>query len=65
MDSQRTKNIRTVSARLNSFHSAMYFSPTVGAEYAEHGLEPGVEGNMAARSAPLGRVNPGVVSATF
>jgi hypothetical protein len=65
MDSQRTQNIRTISARLNSFHSSMYFSSTVGAIYAKHGLEPGVEGNMAARSAPLGRVNPGVVSAAY
>lgn len=65
MDSQRTKNIRTLSARINSFHSAMYFSETVGREYAKHGLEPGLEGNMAARSAPLGRVNAGVVSAAY
>ncbi|WP_166972923.1 SCO6745 family protein [Brevibacterium atlanticum] len=65
MDNQRTQTIRTLSARLNSFHSAMYFSQTVGAVYAEHGLEPGLEGNMAARSAPLGRVNPGVVSAAY
>ncbi|WP_210602752.1 MarR family winged helix-turn-helix transcriptional regulator [Brevibacterium oceani] len=65
MDNQRTQTIRTISARLNSFHSSMYFSQTVGAVYAEHGLEPGVEGNMAARSAPLGRVNPGVVSAAY
>ena len=65
MDSKRTHNIRTVSARLNSFHSAMYFSETVGREYAKHGLEPGVEGNLAARSAPLGRVNAGVVSAAY
>lgn len=65
MDNQRTTAVRTISARLNSFHSAMYFSQTVGAVYAEHGLEPGVEGNLAARSAPLGRVNPGVVSAAY
>ena len=65
MDSQRTQNIRAVSARINSFHSSIYFSQTVGAEYAKYGLEPGVEGNMAARSAPLGRVNPGVVSAAY
>ncbi|GAA1851807.1 SCO6745 family protein [Brevibacterium marinum] len=65
MDSQRTQNIRTVSARLNSFHSAMYFSETVGRKYAEYGLEPGVEGNLAARSAPMGRVNAGVVSAAY
>lgn len=65
MNSQRTQNIRTVSSRLNSFHSAMYFSETVGREYGKHGLEPGVEGNLAARSAPLGRVNAGVVSAVY
>ncbi|MDN5806398.1 MAG: hypothetical protein L0J17_00245 [Brevibacterium sp.] len=65
MDSKRTQNIRTVSARLNSFHSAMYFSETAGREYAKRGLEPGVEGNLAARSAPLGRVNAGVVSAVY
>ena len=40
MDPQRTKSIRAVSARLNSIHAAMYFSPTVGAEYAKYGLEP-------------------------
>lgn len=65
MNSQRTKNIRTVSSRLNSFHSAMYFSETVGREYAKHGLEPGVEGTLAARSAPMGRVNAGVVSGAY
>lgn len=65
MDSQRTKHIRTLSGRLNSFHSAMYFSDTVGRVYAEHGLEAGVVGNLAARSAPLGKVNPGVVSAAY
>lgn len=65
MNSQRTQNIRTVSSRLNSFHSAMYFSETVGREYAKHGLEPGVEGNLAGRSAPLGRVNARVVSAAY
>lgn len=65
MNSQRTQNIRTVSSRLNSFHSAMYFSETVGAEYAKHGLEDGVEATLAARSAPLGRVNAGVVSAAY
>lgn len=65
MNSQRTKNIRTVSSRLNSFHSAMYFSETVGREYAKHGLEPGVEGNLVARSAPMGRVNAGVISAAY
>lgn len=65
MNSQRTQNIRTVSSRLNSFHSAMYFSETVGREYAKHGLEPGAEATLAARSAPLGRVNAGVVSAAY
>ncbi|WP_209371292.1 SCO6745 family protein [Brevibacterium renqingii] len=65
MESQRTQSIRTVSARLNSIHAAMYFSSTVGAVYAEHGLEPGVEGNLVARTAPLGRVEPGVVSAAY
>src|SRR5699024_6414990 len=65
MDPQRTTSISEVSARLNSIHAAMYFSPTVGAEYAKYGLEPGVEGNLAARCAPLGRVSPGVVSACY
>lgn len=65
MDSHRTSSIRTVSARLNSFHAAIYFSDTVGRAYAARGLEPGVEGNMAARSAPLGRANAGVVSAAY
>ncbi|KZE22949.1 SCO6745 family protein [Brevibacterium casei] len=65
MDSTRTQNIRTLSARLNSFHSSIYFSETVGRSFAELGLEPGVEANMAARSAPMGRVTAGVVAGTF
>lgn len=65
MDMTRTQNIRTLSARLNSFHSSIYFSETVGRSYAELGLEPGVEANMAARSAPMGRVTAGVVAGTF
>lgn len=65
MDSTRTQNIRTLSARLNSFHSSIYFSETVGRSYAELGLEPGIPANMAARSAPMGRVTAGVVAGTF
>lgn len=65
MDSTRTQNIRTLSGRLNSFHSSIYFSEVVGASFAELGLEPGIPANMAARSAPMGRVNAGVVAGTF
>lgn len=65
MVNERTSNIRTLSSRLNSLHSATYFSEAMGREYAKHGIEAGLPANMAARSAPLGRVNPGVVTATF
>ncbi len=65
MTSQRTQNIRTLSARLNSFHSAVYFSEAVGEAYTRLGFETRMTANIGARCAPMGRVSHGVVAATF
>ncbi len=65
MTSQRTQNIRTLSGRLNSFHSAVYFSDAVGEAYSRLGFDQRMTGNIGARCAPMGRVAAGVVSATF
>ncbi|RBP68016.1 hypothetical protein DFO66_101240 [Brevibacterium sanguinis] len=65
MVSQRTLTIRTLSARLNSFHSLAYFSDAVAEACARAGVESRAAANIASRSAPLGPVGAGVVSAAF
>ncbi|AEN13691.1 MULTISPECIES: hypothetical protein [unclassified Streptomyces] len=50
---------------LNPLHSCVYFSPDLGKEFGELGLdEPGAV-YFAARGAALGAVGPGTVTATF
>ncbi|MHB6910866.1 SCO6745 family protein [Streptomyces sp. DB-54] len=49
---------------LNPFHSAHYFAPELGAEMTGLGVD-GRAGYFAARSAPLGAVGAGTVTATF
>ncbi len=49
----------------NSLHSCVYFSPEGDEEYVAAGLRPGRMGYFASRSAPMGAVGAGVVSATF
>ena len=49
----------------NSLHSCVYFSPEGDEEYTAAGLRPGRMGYFASRSAPMGAVGPGLVTATF
>jgi len=49
----------------NSLHSCVYFSPEGDEEYVAVGLRPGRMGYFASRSAPMGAVSAGVVTATF
>ncbi len=49
----------------NSLHSCVYFSPEGDEEYVSAGLRPGRMGYFASRSAAMGAVGPGVVTATF
>ena len=49
----------------NSLHSCVYFSPEGDEEYVAAGLRPGRMGYFASRSAPMGAVSAGVVTATF
>ncbi|MDX3855556.1 SCO6745 family protein [Streptomyces sp. AK02-01A] len=50
---------------VNPIHSALYFSPDLGREFARAGLDNAGAAYFAARAAPLGRVGPGTVTATF
>lgn len=56
---------RRCHAVVNPIHSTFYFSPDLGREFAHAGLEGGSAVYFAARSAPLGRVGAGAVTATF
>ncbi|MEV7682219.1 hypothetical protein AB0O64_27255 [Streptomyces sp. NPDC088341] len=56
---------RRCHAVVNPIHSALYFSPDLGREFARAGLDDVNAAYFAARSAPLGRVGAGIVTATF
>src|SRR3954452_23666139 len=50
---------------LEPYHGTIYFAPEGAEEYAAIGLEPGMMGYFASRSAALGPVPAEVVIATF
>lgn len=50
---------------LNPMHSAVYFSPDLGKEFGEIGITAPAAVYFAGRSAALGAVGPGTVTATF
>ncbi|GAA2406607.1 hypothetical protein GCM10010420_38300 [Streptomyces glaucosporus] len=50
---------------VNPLHSALYFAPDLARELAPYGIEDPSAVYFAARAAALGRVGPGVVTATF
>ncbi|WP_369202713.1 hypothetical protein [Streptomyces sp. PU-14G] len=50
---------------LNVLHSVLYFSPALGKELAPYGIDDRHAINLATRSAPLGAVGAGTVTATF
>lgn len=50
---------------LNPLHSAVYFSPDLGKEFGEIGITAPAAVYFAGRSAALGAVGPGTVTATF
>lgn len=50
---------------VNPLHSALYFTPDLARELAPHGIEDPSAVYFAGRAASLGRVGPGVVTATF
>jgi hypothetical protein len=50
---------------LETLHALGYFAPEVGAEVAALGVRPGRATYFASRSAALGRVGAGTVTATF
>ncbi|HEV3225262.1 MAG TPA: hypothetical protein VGZ52_00435 [Acidimicrobiales bacterium] len=55
---------RKMSRTLEPYHGVIYFLPEAAEAYAARGVE-GRDGYFVSRSAPLGRVNPNVVIATF
>ncbi|MFG2997799.1 hypothetical protein [Streptomyces sp. NPDC048340] len=50
---------------INPLHSAVYFSPDLGKEFAGLGITDPVAVNLAHRSAAMGAVGAGAVTATF
>ncbi|WP_375485288.1 hypothetical protein [uncultured Jatrophihabitans sp.] len=50
---------------LESLHAMIYFAPEADEEYQRVGLKRGRMGYFASRSAAMGPVSPGVVTATF
>ncbi|MER6721524.1 SCO6745 family protein [Streptomyces halstedii] len=50
---------------LNPLHSCVYFSPDLGKEFGELGLDDPTAVYFAARAAVLGAVGPGTVTAAF
>lgn len=60
----RTQLIRSATKRLDSFHSASYFSQTVAAALSEAGLSPQNQ-YLAVRGAALGAAPPELITATF
>ncbi|MEW1724834.1 hypothetical protein [Streptomyces sp. NPDC093109] len=56
---------RRCHAVVNPLHSALYFSPDLTREFTFLGVDDARTAYFAARSAPLGRVGAGTVTATF
>ncbi len=60
---------RTTVARahrsVEPLHNHIYFAPEAEQQYTAIGLRPGRMAYFASRSAPMGAVGPGVVTATF
>ena len=56
---------RTLWKLLEPIHAVVYFAPEVTAAFADRGLKGFWRGYFAARSAPMGAVGPGAVTAAF
>ena len=56
---------RDTKSALEALHSMIYFVPEAEQHLGELGLQPGQMSYLAARSAPMGAVGAGVVTATF
>ncbi|RSS74043.1 hypothetical protein [Streptomyces sp. WAC06614] len=56
---------RAWHAAINPLHATVYFSPDTFKEFAALGVQSTTATNLAARSAAMGAVGPGVVAAAF
>jgi hypothetical protein len=56
---------RRLWLRFEPYHASVYFAPEAAGEYAAIGLTDGRMGYFASRSAAVGAVGPGVVTALF
>lgn len=57
--------VRRAHNATNALHSLIYFAPEAEQQFTSLGLEAGRMCYFAGRSAPMGAVGPGVVTATF
>lgn len=60
-----TSIARQAHRSLETLHAMIYFAPEAEERFQRLGLEPGRMAYFAGRSAPLGAVGPGTVTATF
>jgi hypothetical protein len=60
-----TRIARVAASVMEPAHTLCYFSPEVDQQLTAIGIRPGRMVYLAARSAPMGAVGPGVVTATF
>ncbi|MFT5223083.1 MAG: hypothetical protein ACI867_001393 [Glaciecola sp.] len=56
---------RALHGLIEPIHTTMYFAPEIGAAFEAIGLDPRGQGYFAGRAAPMGRVEPGPVAASF
>lgn len=56
---------RALHGVIEPIHTTMYFAPQIATSFEAIGLEPRGQGYFAGRAAPMGRVEPGPVVATF
>src|SRR5690349_17227611 len=56
---------RYLWSRLEPYHGLIYFAPEADQQYTAQGLDPGMMGYFASRSAAMGEVTADVVIATF
>ncbi|CAL9619510.1 hypothetical protein SUDANB6_05830 [Streptomyces sp. enrichment culture] len=57
--------VRRCQKAVNSLHSTVYFTEDLGKALAEYGITDAMGGYLTGRTAPLGAVGPGVVTALF
>lgn len=65
MPDSNAGRMRVLNDVIETVHAVLYFGDEVQQRWERLGMEPRSEGYFAGRAAPMGRVGPGLVTATF